>query len=68
VGLRPGCRATAAAMAEKPDLTLDDLVTELAERHGISVFQIQECQRQSKSGPKGSAKWGLMPDGAGSYV
>jgi hypothetical protein len=55
-------------MAEKPDLTLDDLVTELAERHGISVFQIQECQRQSKSGPKGSAKWGLMPDGAGSYV
>ncbi len=27
-------------MAEKPDLTLDDLVTELAERHGITTHHV----------------------------
>ena len=27
-------------MTEKPDLTLDDLVTELAERHGITIHRV----------------------------
>jgi transposase len=27
-------------MTQKPDLTLDDLVTELAERHGITIHRV----------------------------
>jgi transposase len=27
-------------MTEKPDLTLDDLVTELADRHGITIHRV----------------------------
>lgn len=30
----------AARMAKKPDLTLNDLVTELAERHGITIHRV----------------------------
>lgn len=32
--------AIAKRMAEKPDLTLNDLVAELAERHGITIHRV----------------------------